>query len=224
MVNPKSHNDWIFGDKLEVLQSDLSGDIAFDDDKIAFMIRHASGKRVLDLGCVHHNPENYQSKYWLHKALRSVATHLEGLDIYPDGVEYLRKRGFNIALGDAQAFALGRTFDVIVAGDLIEHLENFAGFLNSCKAHLAARGKLLISTPNPWYWKNVIKACVLGRVANNPEHTCWLCPQTLQQLVARHGMRVTEVVFGSRYLRDRLAPLPKGIRHTTFHAVVMLGR
>jgi 2-polyprenyl-3-methyl-5-hydroxy-6-metoxy-1,4-benzoquinol methylase len=217
-----SDADWVLGDKRRPDIDDFSGSIAFSDHKISFMVKHTRGKRVLDLGCVQHNPENYRSKYWLHKALKEVASHLEGLDIYAEGIEYLRDRGFHVIVGDAQDFHLGRQFDVIVAGDIFEHLENFEGFLSCCKAHLASQGKLLISTPNPWYWRNIVKAGVLGRVSNNPEHTCWLCPETLGQLVARHGMRVMEIAFGSRYMRDRLMPLPRAIRHTSFHAVVMV--
>lgn len=212
---------WILGSRVPADYKDFSEDIAFRDHKIAFVLRHARGKDVLDLGCVQHNPENFKSRFWLHKALSSVASRLEGLDLYAEGVSYLKELGLNVSVGNASHFDLGRLFDVIVVGDLIEHLEDFAGFLGCCRAHLRPGGKLLISTPNPWYWRNIAKAFLLREVANNPEHTCWLCPRTLRQLVRRHGMDVVEVHFGSRYLRDRIVPLPKGVKHTSFHAVVM---
>ena len=217
----KQDTRWILGRKTPADNQDFSDRIAFRDHKIAFVLRHVQGKEVLDLGCVQHNPENYKSRYWLHKAIASVASRLEGMDLYAEGVLYLRERGYNISIGDATRFDLGRRFDVIVVGDLIEHLENFEGFVGSCRAHLRPDGKLLISSPNPWYWRNVVKAIFRSEVANNPEHTCWLCPRTLRQLVRRHGMEVVEVSFGSRYLRDRVMPLPKGVKHTSFHAVVM---
>jgi hypothetical protein len=37
----------------------------------------------------------------------------------------------------------------------------------------------------------------------------------------RHGMDIVEVSFGSRYLRDRVMPLPRGVKHTSFHEGVM---
>jgi len=209
--------EWLLGKNSVADKKDFSDEIAFDDHKIRFMVKYCHNKDVLDIGCVQHNPENYKSKYWLHKALLQVSAYLEGIDIYEEGVADLKERGFNIRVADAQCFDLKRTFDVIVAGDIIEHIENFDGFLESCKNHMGG-GKLLISTPNPWYWRNTIKAALKQEVANNPEHTCWLCPRTLRQLVNRHGLDINEIVFGSRYARDRFMPLPRGWKHTSFHA------
>lgn len=212
----------LLGNRLEVMAKDFSDRIAFDDHKIKFMTKYCRGQHVLDIGCVMHNPENYKSRFWLHKALLKVTASLEGFDLYEDGIDYLKSHNFNVRVADAQAFSLGKTFDVITAGDVIEHLNNIEGFLRSCKKHMHENSRLLISTPNPWYWRNIVKAIIYGEVQNNPEHTCWLCPVTLRQLVNRFGLDVGEVVFGSRYVKDRLIPLPYGIKHTSFHAEVFL--
>lgn len=52
------------------------------------------------------------------------------------------------------------------------------------------------------------------------DHNSWLC--TLRQLVRRYGMDIGEIVFGSRYRLDRFMPLPRGIKHTSFHAEIYL--
>ena len=214
--------EWILGGRRAADEKDFSASTAFDDHKIKFVVKRCRGKNVLDLGCVHHNPKNYNSRYWLHKAIASSAASVVGIDFYEAGVHYLKERGFDVIVADAQCFNLGRIFDVIVAGDLIEHLENFDGFFESCKRHMHSKSSLLISSPNPWYWKNVVKAALSNEFGNNPEHTCWLCPRTLRQLCNRHGFDLGEVVFGSRYLRDRLIPLPRGWRHTSFNAEVFI--
>jgi len=218
---PDKRNRWILGSDLPPNTKDFSSEIAFNDHKISFVAEHSRGKDVLDLGCVHHNPENYKSKYWVHKALKEVASSLEGLDLYEEGVKYLREIGYEINIGNAENFDLGKQYDVIVAGDLIEHLVDLGGFLKSCHAHLRPEGKLLISTPNPWYWRNVVKALLFSKVKNNPEHTLWMCPVTLSQLVSRYDLRVVEWHFGSRYIRDRLMPLPSGLKHAGFHTVIV---
>lgn len=196
--------------------------IAWDDHKIAYVVARAAGREVLDLGCVEHDPENYRSRYWVHRALVERAASVTGLDLCQDGVTALSARGYDIRFGDVQHFDLGRQYDVIVAGDLLEHLEDFAGFFASVKSHLRADGCLIVATPNPWYWRNIVKAVTRPEVDNNPEHTCWFDPRTLRQLATRQGMTMSEVEFGSRYPRDRLMPLPRGIKHTSWHATLRI--
>lgn len=199
---------------------DFADDIAWSDHSIKFYVDQARGRDVLDIGCVMHNPENYRSRYWIHKALKDVASTLVGLDLYDEGVQYLRGLGYDIVTADAQNFNLGRQFDVIVAGDVMEHLENLAGFIACCKNHLRHDGVILVSTPNPWYWRNFVKAALMAEFRSNPEHTLWFCPRTLRQLFNRHELDIVSLSYGSRYLRDRLLPLPKAWKHTTFHAMV----
>jgi SAM-dependent methyltransferase len=42
----------------------------------------------------------------------------------------------------------GRCYDLVCAVEIIEHVENPAGFLRSCAAVLAPGGRLIVSTPN----------------------------------------------------------------------------
>ena len=195
--------------------------INFSDSKTRFMTDRCRGKSVLDLGCVMHNTSSYNSQYFLHRAIREVAGELVGLDLHEPGVEALRQRGYQAVAGDAENFSFANSFDVIVAGDLIEHLGNQDGFLQSCLKALKPDGKILIQTPNPWYWRNVVKAVLHVEVPNNPEHTCWFDPRTLRQLIARYGLTLGQVEFQSRYARDRLMPLPRGLKHTSWAAEIL---
>lgn len=204
----------LIGDRAEVRRADF-GDSDFRDFTIAFFCRYARGRAVLDLGCVDHNPEGYKSKYWLHKALRAVAARLTGLDLYASGVTFLRERGFNVVEGSDENIELDDTFEVIVAGDLIEHLANPGAFLDSARRRLTPSGVLLISTPNPWYWRYIVKSVFSFDVRPNPEHVSWYCGATLRTLLARYGFEILELARGSRYLCDRFFPLPAGLKHTT---------
>jgi len=210
----------LIGERAKPDTADFADDIAWSDHSIRFYVEHARGRDVLDIGCVMHNPENYRSRYWIHKSLKAVAKTLLGIDLYDQGVRQLRALGYDMLTADAQNFDIGRQFDVIVAGDVIEHLENLSGFISSCKRHLRHDGVLLISTPNPWYWRNIVHTGLMPEFSSNPEHTVWFCPRTLRQLLNRHDLDIRSLSYGSRYLRDRLIPLPRGWKHTTFHAEV----
>jgi hypothetical protein len=42
-----------------------------------------------------------------------------GIDVFSDGGEFLRQKGFNVIQANAVKFELGRTFDAVFAGEII---------------------------------------------------------------------------------------------------------
>jgi 2-polyprenyl-3-methyl-5-hydroxy-6-metoxy-1,4-benzoquinol methylase len=192
--------------------------IDFGDAKIRFAVERCRDKRVLDIGCVAHEPQVFNSRHFLHRAIHAVAAKTTGLDLHAEGAEHMRSRGFDVRVGNAEGFDLGDTFDVIYAGDIIEHLTNIDGFMRSVDAHLAEGGMLIVATPNPWFWRNIAWSVLRPEVPNNPEHTCWFCPRTWRQLAERYGFTLGQISFQSRYWRERLMPLPRGIKHTSWSA------
>ncbi|MDE8651579.1 class I SAM-dependent methyltransferase [Novosphingobium album (ex Liu et al. 2023)] len=151
--------------------------IDFSDAKTAFVIERCRGKRVLDLGCVMHDIAHYQSRHFLHRAIAEVAQSVIGLDLHREGIEHLRSLGYDARGGNAENFDFDEPFDVIVAGDIVEHLSNLDGLLSSCLRNLTPDGHIIVQSPNPWYWRNCVKAVLYREVPNNAEHTCWFCPR-----------------------------------------------
>ena len=203
-------------------EGDDGNEIAWNDAKIQYVTSRCVNKRVLDLGCVQHDPNMRKSRYWLHKAIRNVATHVTGIDLDQEGVAVLQSAGYNVRVEDVQDFDLGEKFDVIVVGDLIEHLENHHGFFQSCNRHMGPDSVILISTPNPWFWRRSLEALLGWNARINPEHTCWLCPQTLKQLASRFGFESTDLAFGSRDRGSSLAPLPRRWRNAFFYVTLTI--
>ncbi len=190
------------------------------DKKIAFFMRHTSDQKVLDLGCVDHSVDNWKSRYWLHKAIKSKAKSLLGLDYYKEGVDKLKQLGFNIIVGDAQSFHFNEKFDVVTAGDLIEHLPNLDGFFRSINGAISNSGKLVITTPNPWCWKYFLYHVFFGKLTPvNREHVTWFCLQTLENLAKRYGFIITEFEYSSRRFYEKVIPLPAHLKHTTLGIV-----
>ncbi|MDA8723843.1 class I SAM-dependent methyltransferase [Alphaproteobacteria bacterium] len=213
----------LLGEKIKTKKNEYNDRVDQKDSKIKFINKYVKNKRILDIGCVQHNKENYKSKFWLHKAIKEIASEVKGLDLYRDGVEYLNSKGFNVLHGDAQNFNHESEYDVIVAGDIIEHLDNVQGFFKSCKRSLKRNGRLIITTPNPWYWKTIILAIVKkGNVKVNEEHTHWLCPSTLRQVAERNGFEVETLQYGSRYDKYISKVLPEGIANTSFYTALKI--
>jgi 2-polyprenyl-3-methyl-5-hydroxy-6-metoxy-1,4-benzoquinol methylase len=160
-----------------------------------WLVEHyCDNKKVLDLGCGH-SPEF--EEVWkhgrlLHKKIHEVSREVLGLDLDESVVERMRQLGFHVVCDDAenpQHMNGAGTFDAIVAGDIIEHLNNPGAMLKAMKSRLAPKGVFVISTPSPFRWYNPFFA-MIGHEFNHPHHTAWFSPLTLTTLAERHGYQV----------------------------------
>src|SRR5438067_3189052 len=103
-----------------------------------FICSLCSGKTVLDIGCVNHSFETALSlgDKWLHKRLKGVSKSLVGIDILESDAKKLNALGYNILVRNAENFELGKTFDVVNCGDIIEHVSNVGLFFSSIEKHM----------------------------------------------------------------------------------------
>lgn len=177
----------------------MNGTVA---DRFAVIRKHIQDKAVLDLGCVDSRRDRMDSAAriehkvsMLHKRIVEVTPQTIGVDIDPDGVAVLNAQGYHTIVADAQTMDLGKQFDTIVAGEIIEHLENPGLFLENLAKHLRDGGNLVISTPNPFYAGASWKIWRYGRPEVHEEHTLWLDPMTLRQLLLRTGFEVVEAYW-----------------------------
>lgn len=158
--------------------------------------RFCRGKEVLDVGCVQHDVENVSSDSWLHQAIVEVAKRVVGVDYVPEGVRNLQARGYEVIHADVtQPLEIDQTFDVIVVGNLIEHLSSFEGLLANIRRLLRPHGTALVSTANPFYIEQYFYTAFKNAIIVNKEHTCWIDPVTLDQLVRRFGLITEDVLW-----------------------------
>ncbi|MBS0241999.1 MAG: methyltransferase domain-containing protein [Proteobacteria bacterium] len=158
-------------------------------------------KSVLDVGCVDHDAGKEQvSDAWLHKHLRRTARSIVGLDLSEQGVSELSARGYDVVCGDATTVSLGKKFDVVMAGEIIEHVDNPGQFLANLAKHLAPGGILVVTTPNPFYALHMFEGTVLKDPGArwNEQHVSWFCPFTLKNLAERAGLVVDRVGYFAR--------------------------
>lgn len=156
----------------------------------AIIARCVAGKRTLDVGSLGQTEE-----YRLWDVLSEHAGALTGIDL-DDAALAAVTHGTDLAdaavaadprilRGNMESDDLGQSFEVIVAGDVIEHMSNPGRFLDNCRRHLEPGGSLVITTPNA-KWPTVF-------LRPNPTHALWHDRHTLRHLLERHGYRVTEL-------------------------------
>jgi len=153
------------------------------DLRFAALEPYVRGRSVLDLGC----GSGYRRADWMHAQIAAVAGEVVGVEVDAATVAAMRSKGFVVEHADAESLDLGRTFDVVFAGELIEHLSNFAGFLATAHRHLGANGRLVLTTPNVFSLANIVYRMTPGTVRTNRDHTCWFCADTISTLLRRHG-------------------------------------
>jgi len=167
------------------------------------ILRYITGKDVLDLGGVDHYAlrEKIASDIWLHALIANNAHSCLGVDILEDRVKEAVEHGFNFEVGNAEHLAYDQAYDVVVAGELVEHVYNAGLFLDSSWRALRPSGHLIITTPNNFALSRMLYAMLRGIEACHPEHTCYYSPQTLAYVVARHGFLVVETHVLARKAR-----------------------
>lgn len=178
----------------------LRGELGRQATRFELIDRYCRGKRVLDLGCVDHNLPNAHKDRWLHGRIVSCAERTVGVDYAATAVEELRRQGYEIIRADVtRPLDLNERFEVVVIGNLIEHLSNFAGLFENITRTLEPGGVVLISTNNPFYIEQYFYSAFKNDIIVNEVHTCWLDPVTLDQLARRFGLHTIRV----HWIRER---------------------
>lgn len=157
------------------------------DHRLTYLHGLAKGKKVLDVGVVEHDAVNEQTDTWLHKHLVDAADSVLGVDILADGVKALQERGYNVVLHDLSASPLDDTFDLVIAGELIEHLGSPQGMLDNLAKMLTPTGRIVLTTPNPYMihrtWKQL-----RGFFPDSVDHVTLLGPSNIAELATRSGL------------------------------------
>jgi hypothetical protein len=151
---------------------------------------------VLDLGAL--DETAYRTKRgkgsWLHERIASVAKGVIGIDssmaVPSEGIvtgEHSRIiRGDVLCPGEVTS-RLQFVPDVVVAGELIEHLPDPLSFLTGIASAKGLQGStLLFTTPNATAAHNVLIG-LSGRESTHVDHLCILSYKTIHTLCRRAG-------------------------------------
>ena len=153
-----------------------------------------AGMRVLDVGC---------SSGYLARPLVARGCTVVGLERDPDAAREARNVCEDVLVGDVEAMELPfepGSFDVVLCGDLVEHLRDPEAFLARVRPLLRAGGRLLLTTPNVANW-----AIRLGLLAGrwkytergilDRTHTHLFTCATLVETLERAGYHIVELDF-----------------------------
>ena len=144
---------------------------------------------MLDVGVVEHFAENRDRSGWLHAHLVQAAASCRGIDILVDDVAVLREQGFDVEVHDLTSVPMDERFELVVMGEIVEHLGAPEPFLRNVAASLADGGRLVLTTPNPYMLNRAMHA-LRGRFTDSVDHAVLLGPGNIAELAGRAGLHV----------------------------------
>jgi 2-polyprenyl-3-methyl-5-hydroxy-6-metoxy-1,4-benzoquinol methylase len=155
--------------------------------------------RVLDVGC---------SSGYLARPLVSNGATVTGLELDPAAARAAREVCDDVLVGDVESMDLPfepESFDVVLCGDVVEHLRDPERALARLRPFLRPDGRLVLTTPNVANW--AMRLSLLGgrwrytdRGILDRTHTHLFTRKTLVEAVTRAGYRVVVL--------DHTAPVP----------------
>ena len=169
-------------------------------DRVAFILKHCEGKRVLEFGAS--GP--------LTEQIRKVAADYRGVDRAHAHVAgcVLEHGIYRCVTGCVYGFDLDAIIDeddalppygwyqlpeVIICGEVLEHLGNPQWFLTRLKRQYPGVG-VIVTVPNAF--AAIGHSWIAKGIENvNADHVAWYSPKTLSVLLERAGYGVGELFF-----------------------------
>lgn len=151
------------------------------------ILKRIENKDVLDIGSIGQTSEYSLWNLYKDVKLKSIT----GIDLF--GAKQLAKKEFSIknleleneaqiVSGNMENYKFPQKFDIIIAGDVLEHVSNQGLFLDNVREHLKEDGELILTTPNAKWWTVFLKP--------NSTHTLWHDRFTLERILTLHRFKI----------------------------------
>lgn len=170
------------------------------------LIKNAcKGKKVLHLGCTNYpyTKEAIESNVLLHTELALISEELFGFDFDQAGIDILSESGvknlYRADLEKLEEVDLDETFDVIIAGEIIEHLRNPARFLQGIQRFMNSDTIIVITTINAYCAFRFFIYGLRGKGGVNepvhPDHVAYYSYKTLKLAIERENLDTKAFYF-----------------------------
>jgi len=157
-------------------------------------------KIVIHLGCVDYPYliEQYKSGNLLHEKICKVAKKTFGVDLNKEGIDFLKSLGYQdlfvCSVEALSKISFEDKYEVIVAGELIEHLSNPGLFFENVSSLMDDNTVLIITVPNAFSVKNFLRVLMRHELIH-PDHVCYFSPSTIKHFCSRYNLELKEYYY-----------------------------
>lgn len=197
-------------------------------DRDTALLDLCRGKNVLHIGCTDapFTQKKLSDGLLLHVGILGAAAQAHGVDIDEEGIGLLRDLSsgtysvVDVSVTEAVLENLTFTPNLILAGDVIEHVDDQSAFMKGV-AHLARKfgqeTQVVLSTPNALAFRSVINTA-FGREIIHPDHRLLHTPSTIGGLFCDVGLSVRRIDFynissGPGFTRRMYDSVPRIMSH-----------
>lgn len=165
-----------------------------------FLLDYCRGKDVVHLGCCGspYCQERYLKGNLFHTKLMETARETIGIDIDEQSINFLKNVGIdNLIVDDVENLnniLIDKNYNIILAGEIIEHLENPGLFLKAFNKLADKNTELIITTINTPTLKSFIRALGKKEMVHH-DHVCYYSIRTLSQLLNRFNIVITKYYY-----------------------------
>jgi SAM-dependent methyltransferase len=154
--------------------------------RVRFVTRHATGGRLLDIGCA--------TGLFLHGFSKHPAWTPFGVELNSHAAQEARDRyGLDVITGTLEeARYPDGHFSAVTLWDVLEHLHDPAGSLQEIHRILAPGGILVLRVPNHASWDRRIFGKLWAGL-DSPRHLFVFDPKTIKQLLKRTNFDILEL-------------------------------
>ena len=165
-------------------------------DRENLLITLCTDKSVLHLGCSNYpfTEKKLASGTLLHAKLNKIASRCHGVDCEASSLSILKKAFPSASFFHGNVEKLDELvpwdeYNIIVAGEILEHLNNPGLFLKAAAVVLGSRGTLVITVPN-CFARYPYLLISRGIEFVNQDHNYWFSYQTLSNLLRKSGYKI----------------------------------
>jgi hypothetical protein len=231
------YGDFLSGKNLDVGRRfrDLSQPTIVD--RIEYLRRRCTGKRVLHVGCLDHPEiigERVKTETWLHGIISRASDLCIGIDVDCIGYDQVCTE---LGIGNVQLLDLSKPlegedlsplckiqWDLILCPEILEHITNHQQLLQNLHKLSNSDTILIITGPNAFQFANFVNS-LRGFETINSDHKYWFTFYTLSRMLTANGWKPRQLVYynaqsGTRWI-DVLCRLAIRLSRTFCNGLIL---
>jgi 2-polyprenyl-3-methyl-5-hydroxy-6-metoxy-1,4-benzoquinol methylase len=170
--------------------------------KNPWIVERVDGASVLHVGCTDWplTEDRISTNNLLHAQLCESSSRCIGVDLDQKGIDKLREwmpehefYCLNAESLDKEPSLADTQWDFIVAGDVVEHMDNPGMFFKAAHRLLKKDGTLIVTVPSAFSAKRFFWLLFLGHEQVHPDHTGYFSEATLRRIGARSGFEIAKI-------------------------------